>query len=335
MTPAAGLRRFGRAIAAAATVVALCGGMAMAQSGKPWRHGIIEPKADAGFFFMAERRGFFKKMGLDVQIVKVKNDQIGLKAALSGELDSYEGGPGGAIAADSRGVDVRIIGCPWLTVPHGIFVHDNITSMKQLEGKTVAISAPGSFPDILAHAAFAKYHVPADKVKFATVGGDLDRYKALVAGVVDAAVVSGEYLPLAKKEHIKMLVSGLEALPQFVRVCYMASEKTLQARPADAAKFLAAEMEALHYAVGHKDDVVKVTQEVTGMKPSDPRPAFMFDLAMKQKAIGVDLPIPMDKISWLQDELLSLGKIKKKVDLDKLVDTRAREAALKLVKEKH
>jgi NitT/TauT family transport system substrate-binding protein len=91
-------------------------------------------------------------------------------------------------------------------------------------------------------------------------------------------------------------------------------------------------MEALHYAVGHKDEVVKVTQEVTGMKPSDPRPAFMFDLAMKQKAIGVDLPIPMDKISWLQDELLSLGKIKKKVDLDKLVDTRAREAALKLVK---
>ena len=237
-------RRIGVSLAAAALTLALSGGTASAQSGKPWRHGVIEPKADAGFFMMAEKRGFFDKFGLKVETVKIKNDQIGLKAALAGELDSYEGGPGGAIVADSRGVDVRVIGCLWLTVPHGIFVHDNVNAMQELKGKTIAISAPGSFPEILARGALAKYNVPADQVKFATVGGDLDRYKALVAKVVDAAVVSGEYLPVAEKEHIKMLVSGSEALPDFVRTCIQATEARLTERPDDAARFLAAQMAA-------------------------------------------------------------------------------------------
>jgi NitT/TauT family transport system substrate-binding protein len=126
-------------VSAAAMALVLSAGAATAQSGKPWRHGVIEPKADAGFFMMADQRKFFDKFGLKVEVVKIKNDQIGLKAALAGELDSYEGGPGGAIVADSRGVDVRIIGCPWLVVPHGIFVHDNIKSMQELKGKTIAI----------------------------------------------------------------------------------------------------------------------------------------------------------------------------------------------------
>jgi NitT/TauT family transport system substrate-binding protein len=335
MIMAAVFRRFGRLIVAAAMMATLPGGIAAAQSGKPWRHGVIEPKADAGFFLMAAQRGFFDKVGLKVEIVKVKNDQIGLKAALAGELDSYEGGPGGAIVADSRGADVKIIGCPWLVVPHGIFVHDDITSIDQLKGKTIAISAPGSFPDILAHAALAKFKVPADTVKFATVGGDLDRYKALVARVVDAAVVSGEYLPLAEKEHIKMLVSGREALPEFVRVCIQATAKDLKERPADAAKFIAGEILALRYAVKHKDETVKVAQEVTGIKPDDPRPAFIFDLAMKQDAIGTDLPIPADKISWLQSELMHLGKVKTPTDVNKLIDTKPREAALKMLEKTH
>jgi NitT/TauT family transport system substrate-binding protein len=313
-----------------AMLLALASGSAVAQTGK-WRYGVIEPKADSGFFLMADHRGFYKKFGLDVSILRIKNDQIGLKALLSGDLDSYYGGPASAIVAASRGADVRIVGCPWLVLPNGIFVHDTISSMAQLAGKTMAISAPGSLPDIIAHGALAKFHVPADKVKFASVGGDLDRYKALVAHVVDAAVVSEEYVPIAANEHIKLLVSGAEALPLFVRSCIQMTTKVINDRPQDAAKFMAAQMASLQYAVANKDEEIKVTQEASGIKPSDPRPAYIYDLAMREKAIGTDLPIPMDKVKWLQDELKSLGKLKQETDPDKLVDSQPRQAALQLL----
>ena len=61
---------------------------------------IIAPKADAGFLLMAAKRGFAEKEGLKLELLEVKDDQIGLKALLSGELDSYEGGVQGAIAVN-------------------------------------------------------------------------------------------------------------------------------------------------------------------------------------------------------------------------------------------
>ncbi len=317
---------------ALATALAL---PAAAQSAKPWRHGVIEPKSDSGILLMAAQRGFFKKMGLDVEVVNIKDDQVLLKATIAGDLDSFEGGPSGALVAASHGADIKVIGCSWLIVPHGIFVHDDITSPEELKGKTIAISSPGAFPDIFAKGALEHFNVPIDSVKFASLGGDLDRYKALVARIVDGAVVSGEYTPIAAKEHIKMLVSAQEALPKFVRMCLHATGKNLAARPADAAKFLAGEMLGLRYAAEHRDEVLKVTQETAGTKPDDPRPGFIYDLAMQQHAIGTDVPIPMDKFEWLNNQLVAVGNLAKPMDLSKVLDPKPREDALKLIAQMH
>ena len=83
---------------AAGAVLAAAAGSAAAQTLKPWKHGIIAPKADAGFLLMAARRGFAEREGLKLELLEVKDDQIGLKALLAGELDSYEGGAQGALS---------------------------------------------------------------------------------------------------------------------------------------------------------------------------------------------------------------------------------------------
>ena len=107
----ANLRRLASCVAVAALLVACAAPPAPAQELKLWRHAIISPKADAGFLLMAAKRGFAEKEGLTLELLEVKDDQIGLKALLAGEVDSYEGGAQGAIAADVRGADVKIIGC--------------------------------------------------------------------------------------------------------------------------------------------------------------------------------------------------------------------------------
>jgi len=306
-------------------------GTAAAQSSKPWRHGLIMPKSDAGILMMAAERGFFKKVGLNVQIVPIKDDGILLKALISGDLDSFEGGPSGALIAAAHGADVKVIGCSWLMVPHGIFVHDDITSMAQLKGKTIAISSPGAFPDIFARGALAHFHIPEDAVHYASLGGDLDRYRALVAHVADAAVISGEYVPIAAK----MLVSAQEALPLMPRMCLHSTGRVLAERPQDAAKFLAGEMLGLRYAMAHRDEAIKVADEVANIKPDDPRPAYIYDLAKRQNAIGTDVPIPMDRFNWLNNELVKVGSLPKPMDLSKVLDDKPREAALKLIAQMH
>ena len=57
----------------------------------------------------------------------------------------------------------------------------------------------------------------------------------------------------------------------------------------------------------------------------------MFDDAVKTGAIAPDLPIPMDKLAWMQDQLVELGQIPKAGDLAKMVDTEIRAEAMKRV----
>ena len=311
-------------------IAALVSGPALAQT-KAWRHGIIEPKSDAGILYATSKRDFAEKLGLKLEFVPLKTDTIGLKAALAGELDSFEGGPGGTIVAVARGADVKIIGCNWVVVPHGVFARKEIGSLADLKGKSIAVSAPGSFPELVAKAAFEKAGIPVDEVKFASMGSDVDRYKALVAGVVQAAIVSNEYIPIAARDGVKELVSGAEAVPNFVRVCLHATGKTLSSRRDDAAKFLAAEMEGLRYAMSHRDETIKLTHEISGQKPDDPRAAFVFDDAVKKKAVAADLPIPMDKLDYIQKTLVSVGSMRAAIDLAKTVDAGVREKALSLL----
>ena len=313
---------------AAGAALAAAAGPVAAQTLKPWKHGIIAPKADAGFLLMAARRGFAEREGLKLELLEVKDDQIGLKALLAGELDSYEGGAQGAIAANVRGADVKIVGCHWVVVPHGIMVKAGIDKMEDLKGKAVAVSAPGSFPDMLARVALARFKLSPSDVRLAAVGGDRDRYTALVGGVVDAAVVSNEYLPLASSKNLKMLLEGKDALPNFLRVCMFSSGKALTERREDAIRYLAAQSKALRYALAHREETIKLTVEATDAKPEDPRPAFVFDDAVKVAAIAPDLPLPMDKLAWMQQEMVELGQIPKAGDLAKMVNGDIRAQAL-------
>jgi NitT/TauT family transport system substrate-binding protein len=297
--------------AIAACLVAL---PAVAQD-KVWRHGLINAKSDAGIFMMVSTRDFAAKQGLKLELKQFKDDQLGLKALIAGELDSFEGGPQGVFSADAKGGDARILGCHWVVVPHGIYATEAIKKVEDLKGKQIAVSAPNSMPDMLARSALEKYGLSDKDVKLA---------------VVDAAVVSNEYQPVAPK-NIHLLVAGRDAVPNFLRVCIVSSAKVLAARGDDAVKFLAAEMTALRFALANKDATVALTREVTHAKPDDPRPAFVFDDAVAHHAVDPTLPLPAAKLDWIQNQLVQAGKIAKALDLKTVTAPEYREKALKLV----
>ena len=297
---------------------------------KIWKHGLINAKADAGIFMMVSTRDFAKKQGLKVEILQFKDDQLALKALLAGELDSFEGGPQGVIAADAKGGDVKLLGCHWIVVPHGIYANEKIAKVQDLRGKQIAVSAPNSMPDMLARSALAKFGVADTEVRLAAIGGDNDRYQALIGGIVDAAVVSNEYQPVAPKT-IHLLVAGRDAVPNFLRVCMVSTAKKLAERGDDAVKFLAAEMSALRYALSHRDEAIALTRELIHSRPDDPRPAFVYDDAVQHHAFDPTLPLPADKIKWIQDQMVKAGRLKAPLDLSAVTAPEYREKALKVI----
>src|SRR5262245_21110835 len=111
---------------AAGMAVFLCAAACAHGQGQRWRHGIIDPKGDAGFQVMAVRGGFAAKQGVKLGLRYFQNDVIALRALLAGELESYEGGAATAIIAAARNADAKIIGCHWQTVVHSVFARAEI-----------------------------------------------------------------------------------------------------------------------------------------------------------------------------------------------------------------
>jgi ABC-type nitrate/sulfonate/bicarbonate transport system substrate-binding protein len=306
--------------------------LAVAQAGaqelKPWKHGVIEPKGDAGFMLMVGTRGFAERHSLKLEIVPLKNGATAHKALLSGELDSIESSPGATILAGAHGADIKIIGCDWPGVPQGLMVRSTITKVEDLKGKTIAVAAPGSLPNLLINAILEKYKISQSDVRFANLGGDLDRYKAVLAGVADAGIVAAEFMSVAPKD-VTMLVGGQDVMPNYVRLCLTMTGKTIAERREDAINFVAAEMDALHFAVLHRDDTIALTRETIHAKSDDARSAYAYDDTLKRHAIDPDAPLPLEKLNWLQDELVKAGNLKTPIDLTKITDAGIRDQAVK------
>jgi NitT/TauT family transport system substrate-binding protein len=303
-----------------------------AQDLKTWKHGVIEPKGDAGFMLMVGQRDFGAKHNLRIEIVPLKNGATAHKALLAGELDSIESSPGATILAGAHGADIKILGCDWPGVPHGLMVKSNVNKVEDLRGKTIAVAAPGSLPNLLINAILEQHKIPASEVRFANLGGDLERFKSVIAGVAEGGIVAAEFMAVAPPD-VKMLVTGHEALPNYVRLCLTMTGKTISTRRDDAINFVSAEMDALKFAVSHRDETIKLTQQSINAKPGDPRPAYAFDDTIRQKAIDPQATLPFDKLNWMQNELVRAGNLKAPIDLSKITDTEIRVEAMKRVTE--
>jgi NitT/TauT family transport system substrate-binding protein len=305
-----------------------------AQAQKVWKHGVVEAKSDAGFVFMAARGGFAEKQGINIDMKQFKGDAIAIKALLAGELDSYEGSPGSPMLAASRGADIKIAGCYWPVLTYGIFAKSSIKTPADLKGKSVAISSPGALPDLIVRAVLEQNHIKGDEVKFVVIGSDTDRFKSVSAGIVDAAAASTGSVPLAKKSGtVHLLVHAHDVVPNYLRFCIYMRGDTIASRADDAAHFLAAEMAGIAHALADRDAEIKLTREVTGQKPDDPRAAYIYDEVKQYNAITPQMPIPLDKLNWMQNLLVKTGNLKKTIDLTKMIDESVRKKALTLVKQ--
>jgi NitT/TauT family transport system substrate-binding protein len=317
-----------KSLAVTAAVLAFGFAAANAQE-KVWKHGILEAKSDSGFIAMVDKGGFAAKRGLKVEILQIKAGSTLMKALIAGEIDSVDMGAAESIVAGARGTGVKIVGCTWHGMPQVVLAKTEIKTPADLRGKTIAISSPGSLPDLLVRGMLDAEKIPLADVKFATQGADLDRYKSLLAGITDAAVVSNEF-EAVMPPNIKVLMKANVVVPKFIRLCLATTSKVLAERRDDLVKFVAAEMDAYKYATTHRAETIKLAHEMTHAKPDDKRADFITDQAIKNKQIDPTLAIPLDRLEWMQNLFIKAGVIKQGVPIATVVDSSVRDDAAKL-----
>jgi ABC-type nitrate/sulfonate/bicarbonate transport system substrate-binding protein len=159
-------------------------------------------------YIIARDRGLFREEGLEPELIFMKAAQT-VPAMLAGGVD-FGTATGTAVAAAVSGVDVRIVFALTDKPSFDLIAAPSITSVQQLRGKRVGITAYGALAEILARQILTAHKVPADQVTFLPMGTSDVTYLALKAGTIDATMLQIPQTFLAQDDGFRKLAAGAD-----------------------------------------------------------------------------------------------------------------------------
>ena len=156
--------------------------------------------------------GFFKKHGLDVELVYISGAPVGAAALLSGEVSITQGGVTGSITSSLRGSGTFIILGGADRFPYQLIASPSIKQVSELKGKRFAISRIGSADHTATMFVLPKLGIQPDRdMNIISVGSVPARFAALVNGSVQGAL-------LIPPETVKARELGYRILSNFADI---------------------------------------------------------------------------------------------------------------------
>jgi NitT/TauT family transport system substrate-binding protein len=174
------------------TIVLCSGHQAWAQKILPTvRLGIEAVAGTNSHYYVTKQLGLFQKHGVNVELISFQGGSLGLQSLLAGDIQFATADGTAGLAANLRGANLYFIAGMINTFPFSILSRPEIRTPGDLLNKKIVISRYGSSSDTAVRAAVERYDLRPDRdVIILQGGGQSERFAALRAGAVDAAIVS-------------------------------------------------------------------------------------------------------------------------------------------------
>jgi sulfonate transport system substrate-binding protein len=162
---------------------------------------------------VARSAGYFKNHGLDVQIVYSRGGNAAMQAMIGGAVDYAATALDVALQAYANvGADIRRFAVtgrlPLFALVTAPKTASRIQSIKDLEGRTIGISALGNADHALTLYLLREAGADAQKVRFATMGVNL--LEALRQNQIDAGVVQEPALTLLRRAGGRVFMNAMD-----------------------------------------------------------------------------------------------------------------------------
>lgn len=196
------------AVAAMATPALLAAPLADAA---PFQIIITEPETPLvpnSVIDLAEKMGYYKKAGVDVELVRVRATPSAVAALRSGQGDMANVALDTALQLIARDqMKLRGVVSPDRALPFVIVGKKGLTSVKQLEGKIFGVGQIGSVDYVQSRNVLGNLGVDVDKVRYLAVGQPTVRGQSLLAGQIDATTITlGTWLTLPNRDKLDMVL---------------------------------------------------------------------------------------------------------------------------------
>jgi NitT/TauT family transport system substrate-binding protein len=219
--------------------------------------------ASQSSFYLTKEAGLFEKHGLFVDPVYVASGTKVAQAVIAGEFPIALAG-GTVVNANLAGGDIAIFGGVVNVPSFYIFVHPSIKRPEELKGKTVGITTFGSSTDFSIRYLIKKLGMEPDKdVKILQMGGQPQIVAAMVAGAVQAGVLSSPANYNAMKAGFQMLVDFKSVGLDYPTVSLVSTRSYIKKDPQTVRRFLMAYSEGTERLYQDKELAMKVIGKYT------------------------------------------------------------------------
>ncbi len=221
--------------------------------------------------FVDKQLGLFQKNNIDIELIAFQGGSQLIQAMVAGDLPLALSEGVTVLASDIKGANLFFIGGVVNTFPFTILTRAEIRAPADLRGKKIAISRFGSSSDVAVRSAIERYGFKPEKdAIILQVGGQSERFAALRAGVVDAAIVSPPFNLVGRRLGFNDLIDMSEQGVAYAHQQIVARKDFLDRQPDLALRCLKGIIEGLAY---WKDPAKKeaVTQNVAKFLKLDPQ----------------------------------------------------------------
>ena len=273
-------------------------------------------------FAVSIDKGFFKKAGVDIEVVSGEGGGTSVRNVIASELGYGETSPAGVIAAIMEGLDIKIVNLGSRSMASNVIIvmpNSPIKTIADLKGKKFGISNPRSLGEMTAVLAMEKAGMKPEDIQRVSLGSLGGALTALESGAVDATSVPGvPFLSRGGESKYRILV-GPKELPLLPPAIGIASGKLMKGNPNKLRAIIAGRREGVKYLYANKQESLPILYKLYAPLPEKDVATLVGQLVdVKFWSEG---KIEMELLENTVRAMKYVGMLKSDPDLTKMVDT--------------
>ncbi len=265
-------------------------------------HGAVS--ASQAILFVTRDAGVFGRHGLDPKIIFVMGGPLNIAALLGGSVDfAIVAGPA-AISANLAGAETALLMSFVNSLEYAVFSDPAIKKAEDLRGKRIGVSRPGASDHYSATVALRRWGLEPDKdVSLVLIGSPSDRFTALKAGRVDAALFQPPLTTKAKKDGFRELADLSDLGMDYLGTSLVTTRSVIAKKEALVRGVVRAFIDGIHFYKTNKEASLKTIAKL--MKIDDQE---ALEDAYNRYAVKYMARAPYPSVKGIQVILTDLAK---------------------------
>ncbi len=208
---------------------------------------------------VAQKRGMFRDEGLDVELIRM-NANVSITALATGDID-YTMVFASVVRGALRGMPMRVVASYMDSSTHLLIARPEYKTIRDLKGKTLAVSTYGATSDVAARMMMKHGGVdPEKELKIIQLGAERGRYAALKEGIVDVAVLSPPTDTDAQRNGFRVL-SRFHELFKLPFTGIGTNLKKLKEKPDEVKRMVRAMLKANRFVRSNREGTIQTMME--------------------------------------------------------------------------